>query len=232
MICTLQKTPQRMAGFVCIIFVLGCHIWEYKWCFGKLDLLHKTQLGPWSAQMRMGLVYVPFRTIGQGENSVGGIAHLGSHWWTPESERIKIHSRYTGIHSVHISSTHSISKTITPYYQFMAPWPWCGWMEAGKGGTFWWCLRSWWQWARCVWYKWYPPETVHAIPHDQLLMACIHQVNLDALWDQKWATVVFTAHTVCHMITILKKGGIPPPFPPLGPYPVTDSMLHCYCHAV
>jgi hypothetical protein len=53
---------------------------------------------------------------------------------------------------------------------------------------------------------------------DPLLMACIRQVNLDALWGRESATVDSTLHVAKQMIKVLQQVGVPPPlFPPWGP---------------
>jgi len=60
--------------------------------------------------------------------------------------------------------------------------------------------------------------------HDQLLLACIRQVNLDALWGRERATVEATVRAVKHTIGMLTMVRVPPPYPPLGPHPVEDNL--------
>jgi hypothetical protein len=59
---------------------------------------------------------------------------------------------------------------------------------------------------------------------DPLLMACIRQVNLDALWGREAATVDSTLRGAKQTIKVLQQVGVPPPFLPLGPYPVGDPF--------
>jgi len=61
---------------------------------------------------------------------------------------------------------------------------------------------------------------------DDFLLACIHQVNLDALWRRDTATVGATLRAVKQTITALKQVHLPPPYPALGPYPVADTFGH------
>jgi hypothetical protein len=59
---------------------------------------------------------------------------------------------------------------------------------------------------------------------DRLLLACIRQVNLDALWGRESATVSSTFRAARQTIKILSQVSVPPPFPPLGPFPVDDRF--------
>jgi len=61
-------------------------------------------------------------------------------------------------------------------------------------------------------------------PHDDLVMACIHQANLDACWGRESATVSSTLRATRHTITLLGPVGLDPPFPTLGPFPVADTF--------
>lgn len=60
--------------------------------------------------------------------------------------------------------------------------------------------------------------------HDTFLLATIRQVNLDALWGRESATVAATLRGVRQTVTALRQVQLPPPFPPLGPHPMGDSM--------
>ncbi len=59
---------------------------------------------------------------------------------------------------------------------------------------------------------------------DEFLLACIRQVNLDALWGRETATVGSTLWAVKQTIASLNQVRLPPPFPALGPYPVADTF--------
>lgn len=61
-------------------------------------------------------------------------------------------------------------------------------------------------------------------PHDQLLLECIRQANLDALWGRDSATVSSTLRGVRQTITLLRQVNTAPPYPPLGPFPVQDTL--------
>jgi hypothetical protein len=61
-------------------------------------------------------------------------------------------------------------------------------------------------------------------PHNQLLMACIRQINLDALWGRETATVTTNLRAVQHTIKALAQVHLTPPFPTLGPFSVEDNM--------
>lgn len=60
--------------------------------------------------------------------------------------------------------------------------------------------------------------------HDRLLQECIGRVNLDALWGREQATVEVTAYAVHQTVTMLWWVNVPPPYPPLGPYALSDTM--------
>jgi hypothetical protein len=59
---------------------------------------------------------------------------------------------------------------------------------------------------------------------DHFLLDCIRQANLDAFWGRETATVASTRRAVTHTVTALAQVRVPPPFPPLGPFPVEDLM--------
>jgi hypothetical protein len=61
-------------------------------------------------------------------------------------------------------------------------------------------------------------------PHDHLLMECIRQINLDALWGRETATVTSNLRAVKQTITTLAQVRLDPPFPPLGPFPIGDNL--------
>jgi hypothetical protein len=60
--------------------------------------------------------------------------------------------------------------------------------------------------------------------HDQLLLECIRQANLDALWGRETATVSATLRSVTQTIKALQQVQVRPPYPPLGPFPTSDTM--------
>jgi len=59
---------------------------------------------------------------------------------------------------------------------------------------------------------------------DNLTLCCIHHMNLDALWGRETSTVDSTARAVRQTITLLQPLGIRPQYPPLGPFPLDDSL--------
>jgi len=59
--------------------------------------------------------------------------------------------------------------------------------------------------------------------HDALLQACIRQANLDALWGRETATVTSTLRATRDIVRLLDTVQVVPPFPSLGPHPVTDT---------
>jgi hypothetical protein len=61
-------------------------------------------------------------------------------------------------------------------------------------------------------------------PRDQFLLECIRQASLDAFWGRETATVASTRRAVFQTIQALRQVQVPPPFPPLGPFPVEDTM--------
>jgi len=62
------------------------------------------------------------------------------------------------------------------------------------------------------------------LPQDRVLMACIRQVNLDALWGRESGTVHATRRSVFQTIQMWNQVGLEPTFPSLGPYPVGDPL--------
>jgi hypothetical protein len=59
--------------------------------------------------------------------------------------------------------------------------------------------------------------------HDKLLLACIRQANLDALWGRETATVSSTVRVARDLVRLLGTVDVSPPFPDLGPHPVADT---------
>jgi hypothetical protein len=59
---------------------------------------------------------------------------------------------------------------------------------------------------------------------DDLLLCCIRRANLDAVWGREPHTVAATLRGVKHMIRMWGKVGLEPDLPPLGPFPVEDSL--------
>jgi hypothetical protein len=59
---------------------------------------------------------------------------------------------------------------------------------------------------------------------DDLLLCCIRRANLDAVWGREPHTVATTLRGVKHMIRLWCKVGLEPYLPPLGPFPVEDSL--------
>ncbi len=59
---------------------------------------------------------------------------------------------------------------------------------------------------------------------DLLVMECIRQMNLDALWGRESATVESTLRATRQTIKLLKQVRMEPPYPLLGPFPVADNL--------
>jgi hypothetical protein len=55
-------------------------------------------------------------------------------------------------------------------------------------------------------------------------MACIQQINLDALWGRESATVGATKRGVDQLISLWRQLGITPTLPSVGPLPMDDAM--------
>jgi len=59
---------------------------------------------------------------------------------------------------------------------------------------------------------------------DELLLACIRQVNLDALWGRESATVEANKRAIGQLLHQWRRLQVPPTLPALGPHPPTDSF--------
>lgn len=57
---------------------------------------------------------------------------------------------------------------------------------------------------------------------DDLLACCIRRANLDALWGRETSTVLANTRQMHQLLETWKLVGIPPPLPPLGPFPMED----------
>jgi hypothetical protein len=62
------------------------------------------------------------------------------------------------------------------------------------------------------------------LPRDNLLLCCIRRSNLDALLGREPSTVRAKLRGVKHLLRMWTKVDIPPPLPPIGPFPVQDSL--------
>jgi hypothetical protein len=67
-------------------------------------------------------------------------------------------------------------------------------------------------------------DPVPNLSKDALLLCCIRRANLDAVWGREPHTVSATLRGVKHMVRLWSKVGLAPKLPPLGPYPVLDSL--------
>jgi hypothetical protein len=67
-------------------------------------------------------------------------------------------------------------------------------------------------------------------PSDRLLLKCIRRINLDALWAREPGTVQSTRTSIVRGIALCATVMTPPPYPPLGPFPMADT--HGYGVAV
>ncbi len=59
---------------------------------------------------------------------------------------------------------------------------------------------------------------------DRIIMACIWQVNLVALWDRESGTVHGTRRSVLQTIWIWQHVRLEPTYPPLRPFPVEGNL--------
>jgi hypothetical protein len=59
---------------------------------------------------------------------------------------------------------------------------------------------------------------------DTLLLSCIRQVNLDALWGRETATVNSTKCSIDKLLNLWAILGARPCLPVLGPHPLDDSF--------
>jgi len=60
--------------------------------------------------------------------------------------------------------------------------------------------------------------------HDSELLACIRQINLDALWGREAATVSASKRAIDQMLEMWDRLRVPPSFPALGPHPLADTF--------
>jgi len=67
-------------------------------------------------------------------------------------------------------------------------------------------------------------DPVIGLAKDDLLLCCIRRANLDAVWGREPHTVSATLRGVRHMVCLWGKVDLAPNLPPLGPYPVADSL--------
>jgi hypothetical protein len=59
---------------------------------------------------------------------------------------------------------------------------------------------------------------------DDLLLCCIHHINLDAVWGREAGTVNATLRSVQQMTRLMDKVYVCPDLPPRAPLPVADSF--------
>jgi len=67
-------------------------------------------------------------------------------------------------------------------------------------------------------------DPIPSFPPDDLLLCAIRRANLDAMWGREPHTVNATLRAAKGMIVQWSKVGLAPQFPPLGPFPVCDSL--------
>jgi len=67
-------------------------------------------------------------------------------------------------------------------------------------------------------------DPIPSFTQDGLLLCAIRRANLDALWGREPHTVNATLRAAKGMIVQWNKVGLAPQFPPLGPFPVCDSL--------
>lgn len=76
----------------------------------------------------------------------------------------------------------------------------------------------------CVFRNLMQRDPLPDVHRDALLQCCIRRANLDAVWGREPNTVGGNLRAVKQMIRLWEKVGMPPQFPPLGPFPVKDSL--------
>lgn len=67
-------------------------------------------------------------------------------------------------------------------------------------------------------------DPLPTLERDVLLLCCIRRANLDAVWGRETLTVNATLRGGKQLIKQWAKVGLTPQFPPLGPFPVKDSV--------
>jgi len=76
----------------------------------------------------------------------------------------------------------------------------------------------------CVFRNIYQRDPVKNALSDQNMLGYIRRINLDALWAREPSTVKANAGTVRKGLLIALQAGMPPPYVPLGPFPVRDTL--------
>lgn len=67
-------------------------------------------------------------------------------------------------------------------------------------------------------------DPLPSLEKDTLLLCAIRRANLDAVWGRESQTVAATLRAAQSMVKLWDKVGLTPQFPPLGPFPVSDSL--------
>jgi hypothetical protein len=62
------------------------------------------------------------------------------------------------------------------------------------------------------------------VPQDNLLLCVIRRALLDSMWGREPQTVGATLRAARQLVQQWNKVGLPPQLPPLGPFPVSDSL--------
>ena len=93
--------------------------------------------------------------------------------------------------------------------------------QVGRDGNH---LATTFQCDECVFLNLLHRRPVKDSPRDNLTLCCIRRLNLDALWGKETSTVDSTAQAVHQRVALLNPLGILPQYPPLGPFPLTDSL--------
>ena len=70
--------------------------------------------------------------------------------------------------------------------------------------------------------KRYPNPKCHK---DDLLLLCIRRVNLDSLWSREPETVRKNLGEVRQYLDTCSLMGLGTPFPPRGPFPISDTLV-------
>jgi hypothetical protein len=74
----------------------------------------------------------------------------------------------------------------------------------------------------CVFHNLQQRDPTAGFHQDDMLLCCIHRVNLDAVWGRESSTVAATLRSAKAMVRAWQAVGVTPSFSPLGPHPVED----------
>ncbi len=76
----------------------------------------------------------------------------------------------------------------------------------------------------CCFWNLQKRDPILLLARDDLLLCCIHRANLDAMWGRESHTVDGNLRSIKHIVRLCEKVSLEPQLPPLGPFPVRDSL--------